>query len=84
MPEQKRQPMDILSKIALKTLVFTKINYKSRGAELGSYSFNLINIGNRLNKANQISELIHEITTTSLLKYTSRYLCIFLRQRLMY
>ena len=61
-PQDKRQSMDILSKIALITLAFTKISYKSRGAELGSYSFNLINIDDRLDKANQISALIHELT----------------------
>ena len=54
--------MDILSKIALITISFSKINYKSRGAELGSYSFNLINIDDRLDKANQIGTLIHELT----------------------
>ena len=41
---------------------FAKISYKSRGAELGSYSFNMINIDDRLDKANQISTLIHELT----------------------
>lgn len=54
--------MDILSKIALITLSFAKINYKSRGAELGSYTFNLINIDDRLDNANQIGTLIHELT----------------------
>lgn len=61
-PYAQQQNMDILSKIALITLAFTKINYKSRGAELGSYSFNLINIDDRLDNANQISTLIHELT----------------------
>lgn len=60
--ESEIKNMDILSKIALITLAFAKINYKSRGAELGSYSFNLINIDDRLDKANQISTLIHELT----------------------
>lgn len=61
-PDYRIDSMDILSKIALITLAFTKINYKSRGAELGSYSFNLINIDDRLDNANQISTLIHELT----------------------
>ncbi len=61
-PANQRESMDILSKIALITLAFTKINYKSRGAELGSYSFNLINIDDRLDNANQISTLIHELS----------------------
>lgn len=61
-PQYQQESMDILSKIGLITLAFTKINYKSRGAELGSYSFNLINIDDRLDNANQISTLIHELT----------------------
>ncbi len=61
-PYEKQQSMDILSKIKLITQAFAKISYKSRGAELGSYSFNLINIDDRLDKANQISTLIHELT----------------------
>lgn len=61
-PYEKQQNMDILSKIKLITRAFTKISYKSRGAELGSYSFNLINIDDRLDNANQISTLIHELT----------------------
>ena len=61
-PYEKQQSMDILSKIKLITNAFAKISYKSRGAELGSYSFNMINIDDRLDKANQISTLIHELT----------------------
>ena len=61
-PYEKQQNMDILSKIKLITNAFAKISYKSRGAELGSYSFNMINIDDRLDKANQISTLIHELT----------------------
>ena len=61
-PQTKLEHMDILSKISLVTLAFANISYKSRGAELGSYSFNLINIDDRLDKANQISALIHELT----------------------
>ena len=58
----EQQRMDILSKIKLIKSTIAKITYKSRGAELGSYSFNLIHIDDRLDKANQISTLIHELT----------------------
>ena len=52
----------ILSKIAAITASYATVNYKSRGAELGSYAFNLINIDDRLDSANQIATLIHELT----------------------
>ncbi len=52
----------ILSKIAAITAAYAPINYKSRGAELGSYAFNLINVDDRLDSANQIATLIHELT----------------------
>lgn len=41
--------------------VYAKINYKSRGAELGSYAFNSIQIDDRLDESSQISTLIHEL-----------------------
>ena len=52
----------ILSKIAAITAAYAPVNYKSRGAELGSYAFNLINVDDRLDSANQIATLIHELT----------------------
>ncbi|WP_407391473.1 zinc ribbon domain-containing protein [Methanobrevibacter sp.] len=52
----------ILSKIAAIVAAYTPVNYKSRGAELGSYAFNLINVDDRLDSANQIATLIHELT----------------------
>ena len=52
----------ILSKIAAITASYAPVNYKSRGAELGSYAFNLINVDDRLDNANQIATLIHELT----------------------
>lgn len=51
-----------LSKIAAIAAAYASVNYKSRGAELGSYSFNLINIDDRLDQANQIATLIHELS----------------------
>lgn len=52
----------ILSKIAAIAIAYAPISYKSRGAELGSYAFNLINVDDRLDNANQIATLIHELT----------------------
>ncbi len=57
----KRQ-MTILDKVSAITLAYTKISYKASGAELGSYSFNSIRVDDRLDAANQISTLIHELS----------------------
>ncbi len=57
-----RRNLTILDKIKALTLCYCEINYKSSGAELGSYSFNSINIDDRLDEANQISTLIHELS----------------------
>lgn len=57
----KRQ-MTILDKISAITLAYSKISYKASGAELGSYSFNSIRVDDRLDAANQISTLIHELS----------------------
>lgn len=57
-----RKNLTILDKIKAITLAYSEINYKSRGAELGSYSFNSINVDDRLDEANQISTLIHELS----------------------
>lgn len=43
------------------TSAYTDINYKSKGAELGSYAFNNINVDDRLDKSQQIATLIHEL-----------------------
>lgn len=60
--KEEYENLDILSKIAIITLAYTDINYKSKGAELGSYTYNLVNIDDRLDNANQISTLIHELS----------------------
>lgn len=57
-----KRNLTILDKIKAITSAYSKITYKSRGAELGSYSFNSIRVDDRLDKANQISTLIHELT----------------------
>lgn len=57
-----KRHMSILDKIKAIAQAYAKISYKSSGAELGSYSFNSIRVDDRLDKANQISTLIHELT----------------------
>lgn len=54
--------LTILDKIKALTQAYCEINYKSSGAELGSYSFNSINVDDRLDSANQIATLIHELS----------------------
>lgn len=54
--------LTILDKIKALTRAYCEINYKSSGAELGSYSFNNINVDDRLDSANQIATLIHELS----------------------
>ena len=61
-PPEQKESMSIINKIGFITLAFTEVTYKSKGAELGSYAFNLINIDDRLNTAEQIGTLIHELT----------------------
>lgn len=60
-PPESRESMSIINKIGFITLAFTDVNYKSKGAELGYYAFNLINVDDRLNTAEQIGTLIHEL-----------------------
>ena len=57
-----RRNLTILDKIKALTLAYCEINYKSSGAELGSYSFNSINVDDRLDDAKQIATLIHELS----------------------
>ena len=60
--KNSRRNLTILDKIKALTQAYCEINYKSRGAELGSYSFNSINIDDRLDESNQIATLIHELS----------------------
>ena len=57
-----RTNQPILDKIKVLTQSYCEINYKSSGAELGSYSFNSINVDDRLDSAKQIATLIHELS----------------------
>ncbi len=57
-----KRNLSILDKIKAVTSAYAQINYKSSGAELGSYSFNSINVDDRLDDSNQISTLIHELS----------------------
>jgi len=60
--ENPKMHMNIFDKILAITLAYSKISYKSSGAELGSYSFNSIRVDDRLDTASQISTLIHELS----------------------
>lgn len=57
-----KRHMSTLNKIKAITQAYSKISYKSSGAELGSYSYNSIRVDDRLDKASQISTLIHELS----------------------
>ena len=61
-PEEIRENMDAFSKVVCIVEAFCNIHYKPRGSELGSYAFNHINLDDRLDKANQITTLIHELS----------------------
>ena len=54
--------ISIFKKISLLALSYTDIEYKTRGAEHGSFSFNVIRVDDRLDESNQISTIIHELT----------------------
>lgn len=54
--------ISIFKKISLLALSYTDVEYKTKGAELGSYAFNVIRVDDRLDESNQISTLIHELT----------------------
>ena len=53
--------LNILEKILLFTKSFVEVDYKAGGADLGNYAFNKINLDDRLDTANQITTLIHEL-----------------------
>ncbi|WP_298523257.1 M48 family metallopeptidase [uncultured Methanobrevibacter sp.] len=54
--------ISIFKKISLLALSYTDIEYKTKGAEHGSYAFNIIRVDDRLDESNQISTIIHELT----------------------
>lgn len=53
--------ISIFKKISLMALSYTDIEYKTKGAEHGSFAFNVIRVDDRLDESNQISTLIHEL-----------------------
>ncbi|WP_407381631.1 zinc ribbon domain-containing protein [Methanobrevibacter sp.] len=59
---QEFKTRSTLGKIKLLALSYADVSYKSRGAEFGSYSYNHIEIDDRLNDCDIISTLIHELT----------------------
>lgn len=54
--------LSILEKVLLFTKSFVEVDYKAGGADLGNYAFNRIHLDDRLNTANQITTLIHELS----------------------
>lgn len=52
---------NVLGKIKIITKSYVDVQYKSKGAEQGSYSYNQIMIDDRLNDCDIISTLIHEL-----------------------
>ena len=52
---------NVLGKIRIITKSYADVQYKSKGAEQGSYSYNQIMIDDRLNDCDIISTLIHEL-----------------------
>ena len=54
--------LTILEKVLLFTKSFVNVDYKAGGADLGNYAFNKINLDDRLDTANQITTLIHELS----------------------
>lgn len=54
--------LSILEKVLLFTKSFVDVDYKAGGADLGNYAFNKINLDDRLDTANQITTLIHELS----------------------
>lgn len=53
---------NILGKIKIISKSYAEVQYKSKGAEQGSYSYNQIKIDDRLNDCDIISTLIHELS----------------------
>ncbi|MBR0271843.1 MAG: zinc ribbon domain-containing protein [Methanobrevibacter sp.] len=60
--EHEFKSRSTLGKIKLLTLSYADVSYKSKGAELGSYSYNRIQVDDRLNDSDVISTLIHELS----------------------
>lgn len=54
--------ISIFKKISILALSYAEIEYKTKGAELGSYAFNIIHVDDRLDESNQISTIIHELS----------------------
>lgn len=57
----KNNNMSILNKIRCFVELYAKVNYKAKGAHLGDYAFNRINVDDRLDDSQQIATLIHEL-----------------------
>ena len=54
--------LSIFEKVLLFVKSFVEVRYKSVGKELGSYSFNKINLDDRIDDSDKITTLIHELS----------------------
>ncbi len=57
-----RYAIDILDVITIIATRYAKVIPKSSGAALGTYSFNVIQVDDRLDKSEQIATIIHELS----------------------
>ena len=57
-----RDSLNVMDRVKAIVLAYSEINYKSTGAELGSYSFNSIRVDDRLDTSHQIATLLHELS----------------------
>lgn len=67
--------LDILDKVLLYVKSFTKIEYKSYGANLGYFEFDTIRIDDRQRKSLQITTMIHELTHFLIKEILCHILC---------
>ena len=54
--------LKILDKVKFIAESYVRVNYKSKGADLGNYISNVINVDDRLDDSQQIATLIHELS----------------------
>lgn len=59
--ENEFKSRSTLGKVKLLALCYANVSYKHKGAELGKYSFNHIEVDDRLDDCDIISTLIHEL-----------------------
>lgn len=67
--------IDILDKVILYAKSFTKIEYKSYGANLGFFEFDTIYVDDRQRKSLQITTMVHELTHFLIKEILCHVLC---------